>query len=403
MEPFHEVQKIPKPIKTMSWSPKRDLVALLFQDGSLELYRLWERALILDEHASGDLLQWNPLGTSLALLDSKTGKGLLFSIETGMKSQLDLGLHNEEITMMDWTHVLKDFHMDRDYFLERNQADMTLLFVGTNNGRFIARLNGTLLVRDFNAGGSIVSTIVDRSSFTTLSVVKMEQFSLLMDACPSLEAFGAELSQISKKCSEADAVFGQIKQSYELLLKEMQTIYKTCFLELFQAMEDAFSGDEEPGLHDWQRFAMTGQARMNLIQLLSQKMTQKHLRTWEHQASVANIRISQQFLLISRHLETLLILIMNISSISGLSKLFNISEHCKQLEQHITKLAIHISEMESQYTQEYISKQEFIQYLQSALTSLKQEDQMPLPDHKKLKSWLHLSQDVLVLILVPQI
>ena len=134
-------------VKKYSWSPVADLLAIVFENQELVLYRLWEEAIGLLTDCD-DLICWSPQGSSIASISSKSGSGRICEIES---EQVSSASYAPDITHLSWT---KFTAVSPFSGLERH--GLTILSIGTRSGYVHLYLDGSILIRSIQIASVII-------------------------------------------------------------------------------------------------------------------------------------------------------------------------------------------------------------------------------------------------------
>lgn len=325
---FNDEFRFPQAVDGCAWCPKRDLMAVLFRDGQLSIYRVWEEARVLDDHGCAGSMAWSPDGSTLAFV-GVGGICSLYDVDSNARTTFSTTLaQGETVTLLDWHKAL---------------GEMTVLAIGTSLGKLVLTLNGTLLINECTVTGShaissnsaIVASVLAADSFASLAITASH--SVALQKCRLLTKHAEELGEMATKHSQMDAQLHFVQDLFSELTIKLQEVETLTFGKLRLAIDCAFDGadgivdfiTEIPSESDWIDFVILGTSTVDIIQPLTTSLTRANLATFQQSFNSAKSNITTCLRKISTSTEVILVMISELSNYSLFNPLFPVKKNAE--------------------------------------------------------------------------
>lgn len=218
----------------------------------------------------------------------------------------------ETVTMINWTCALRtelgDNILGNDFpsispLEETRLQDISMLCIGTSNGRISLRLDGTLLVRDIELvpGIPVVATLLASNSFASLSFLNSKQKELppkiCLDSCIPLSKHARDLSDLASICNFVDSQLNSARLQIDILTQEIKNVENNAVLPLYNEVSNSFSDlDTPPSLQNWEQLILTGVLPdVMIFQSISCRLQPKKISSLEAIVNSSRIKIFNIF------------------------------------------------------------------------------------------------------------
>ena len=304
-------------VRTMQWSPTKDVVAVLDDSGDLRVMRIWDvhKTWTSKQTRQADDVVWSPEGLFVCAIASSQGFVTTFNVETGAHRTASLCLSDDEsLTAFHWGSMA----VSNDAFIKwmdckpristRSSSwllnSSSLLVITTSRNRVFVLLNGLSLISEsseFDCGDTKLldawsQCIGDSSQIVSLvqrpnGVLTTRSFNLPL-CSTSLGHISAMTSYIDQSIHALDKIVSGLEQligGIKAFEKSRRNVYEKFHL--------AFA-DHNVGVssNELVRNVLTGESRYGIFTKLKAVSIHKSLKKHEASAKANLVALNKSFM-----------------------------------------------------------------------------------------------------------